>query len=191
MSYQVKNTLTLNQKTFDIIKETNDGLITPNHFGIKTKYRSSILMRGYSTSYKIDSDSNLILNNFCINVNMNDDIKFINGIAPHISSKTDIKSRTTFREYRNINLNVEYSGYILIGHKIIKKSSTKFRLHGAEYEEVFELQVKMGKVISINDLSDKVLLYRMKFEYGDFELDIQNTTFDDEIQKWFFKDIKF
>lgn len=191
MSYQIKNALTLNEKTFDIVKATNDGLTTPQDFGIMAKYHSSILMRGYSTSYNIDSDSNLILNKFCVNVNMDDGIKFINGVPPHIASKTNIKLGTTFREYRNLNLNVDYSGYILIGHKAIKNPSTKFRFYGAKYEEVFELQVKMGKVTSINDLSDKILQYRMKFEQGDFELDSENVTFDHQIQKWLFEDIKF
>ncbi|WP_298903469.1 hypothetical protein [uncultured Psychroserpens sp.] len=181
----------MNQKEFDIIKTTKEGLVKPQDFGIKPKYCSSILMRGYVTSYKIDSDLNLILNNFCVNVNMNDDIKFVNGIPPHISSKTDIKSGTTFREYRDPNLPVEYSGYILIGHKIIKLLDTKYRLYGADYEEVIELSVKKGKVISINNLSEKMLQHKMKFKDGDWELDIQNTTFDNEILKWLFKDIEF
>lgn len=189
MSYQVKNTLILNQRTFDIIKATNDGLITPEGLEIKTKYYSSRLMRGYLSSYKLDVEFNLILNDFSVYVNMNDGIKFINGTPPHISSKTDLKSGTTFRKYRNINLKVTYSGNILIGNKIIKKSNTTFRIHGAEYEEVFELNLQNGKVISINNLSDKILQYRMNIKHRDSELDIQNTTLDNEIQKWQFKDI--
>lgn len=189
MSYQVKNTLILNQRTYHIIKATNNGLITPEDLEIKTTYYSSRLMRGYLSSYKLDVELNLILNDFSVYVNMNDSIKLINGISPHISSETDLDSGTTYRKYRNINFKVTYSGYILIGNTIIKKSNTTYRIHGAEYEDVFELEVQKGKVISINNLSDKILHYRIKSKQGDAELDIQNTTLDNEIQKWLFKDL--
>ena len=84
MSKQVKNALFLNEKPFSIIKSTNDGLIKPESFDITPKYYSSILMRGYVTSYYINIDSKLVLKDLSVNVNMNDDLKFINGIAPHI-----------------------------------------------------------------------------------------------------------
>lgn len=189
MSYQVKNTLILNQSTYHIIKATNDGLITPEDLEIKTKYYSSRLMRGYLSSYKLDVELNLILNDFSVYVNMDDGIKLINGMPPHISSKTDLKSRTTYRKYININLKVIYSGYILIGNKMIENSNTMYGIHGAEYEDVFELKVQKGKVISINNLSDKILHYRMKSKQGDSELDVKHTTLDNEIQKWQFKDL--
>lgn len=191
MSYQIKNTLILHQKAFRILKTTNDGLITPEDFGIETKYRSSILMSGYLTSYKIDADSNLILKDFYVNVHMNDDLKFINGIPPHISSKTDIESKSTFREYRNLNLKVEYSGYILLGYSTIRKPSIKFKLCGSEYEEVYELQVTMGKVVSINNVSDKMMEYRTKVEQEEFTSDSKNIIVDKDMKKWLFKDIQF
>jgi len=189
MSYQIKNKLTLHQKKFGIIKTTNDGLIIPEDFGMKARYNSSILMRGYITYYIVDVNSNLLLQNFYINVNMNDDFKSINGKFHHISSKTDIKSGTTRREYRNLNFSVSYSGYILIGDQTLKGLDKKYRLHGAEYEEVFELQVEKGKVIAIKNLSKKMLQHRMKYKDGDWGIDLKNLQFDDDIQKWVFKDI--
>ncbi|MCK8482304.1 hypothetical protein [Psychroserpens algicola] len=191
MSHQIKNKLLLNQKEFGILKTTQEGLIEPPDFGIKAKYLASILMRGYSTSYKIDSDSNFILNNFEVNVNMNDDIKLINGIPPHISSKTNVESGTTYREYRNLNLFVNYSGDILIGNGIINDLNTRYRLYGAEYEEVFELNIKKGKVVSVKNLSEKTKRHKLKFKNGDWDIDTQSIEFDNEIVKWLFKDIQF
>ncbi|MDH7913218.1 hypothetical protein [Winogradskyella sp. SYSU M77433] len=191
MSNQIKNKLILNQKEFDILKATQEGLIEPKDFGIKSKYRASILMRGYLTSYKIDSNSNFILNNFRVNVNMNDDMKIINGVSPHISSKTDLESRTTYREYRNLNLFVNYSGDILIGKGVISNLNIRYRLYGTEYEEVFELNIEKGKVVSIKNLSEKIKLHKLKFKNGDWDIDTQGTEFDNEIVKWLFRDIQF
>ena len=191
MSYQIKNKLILNQKEFVILKTTQEGLIEPLDFGIEAKYLASILMSGYLTSYRIDSDKNFILDNFNVNVNMNDDIKLINGISPHISSKTDVKSGTTYRQYRNINLFVNYSGGILIGDEIINDLKVRYRLYGAEYEEVYELNIEKGKVVSVKNLSEKIKQHKLKFKNGDWDIDTQSTEFDDEIEKWIFKDIQF
>jgi hypothetical protein len=189
MSYQIKNKLTLHQNKFGILHTTNEGLVKPQDFGMQPVYASSILMRGYSTHYSVDAASNLILKDLYVNVDMHDDLKLVDGKPPHIASKTNISTKTTFREYRNLNLLVEYSGFILVADEPISGLDTKYRLYGASYEEVFEVNVEKGKILSINDLSEKMQEHRTKYKDGDFQFDRKDVQYDEAIEKWVHKSI--
>lgn len=184
MSYQIKNKLIFKNRSFHIVSFTNEGLIKPQDFGITPRYQSSIRMRGYTTTYVINSQTKLILKDLYVNTDMNEGIKFINGIPPQPSSKTNISSKTTYREYKNLNLAVDYSGYILIGDNAIRELNTKFS-NPATYEEVIELEFKNGVLTTAQDLSNRMSEYRLFFKDGDLEIDNQNIEIDAGLKKWF------
>ncbi|CAM4137726.1 MULTISPECIES: hypothetical protein [Flavobacterium] len=184
MSSQVSNKVILNGREFELIKSTNEDLIKPEDFGIIPLYISSRCMRGYVAIYEVNTNSRLILKDLYVNTSMNDPIKFINGIPPAISSKTDIESKTTYKEYKKLNLEVPYSGYILIGDGFLNDLNTKFR-NSAIYKEVLELEISNGKIKKIKNLSCKMAEYRLLFEQGDFEQEYVTIKIDSEIEKWF------
>ena len=88
-------------------------------------------------------------------------------------------------------MTVEYSGYILVGCNEIKNNYKNSKLHGVNYEEVIELELEKGKVISIKNLSDKYNQHRTKIESKDSQLNISNKIFDDEIKKWRDQNFKY
>ena len=164
MTAQIPNTIIISEERFSIAGFTHDGLIDPSDFGIEPKSSSSACWRGFKSTYKIDKDSNFILDELIVNTNPADKPIEINGILP--KTPTNKFSRKAFnRAYEQINLQVNYTGFVLVGTNFIHELYVHMGIHKAwKYKTVFEIEIDQGKVKSIVDLSDKMEEVRTKFK---------------------------
>jgi hypothetical protein len=181
LTAQFPNTVILEKKKFTIAGFTNSGLITPKMFGLKPIVSSTACWRGFITTYKIDDESNFILEELLVKTEKKDEAIEINGIQS--KSPTNKFDKMSFnRFYEKINLKVNYSGFILIATNFIKELYVHMGFHQAwKYETVFEIEVDKGKVISIVDLSEKISKIRKSIKE---QKEKKTPPTKDEISKW-------
>ncbi|MDI9309316.1 MAG: hypothetical protein QM535_03780 [Limnohabitans sp.] len=184
MSYNIKDKVIIKDESYTFIRCTETKLFTPQDFGIKPIYYGSMLMSGYCSVYKVNEDLDFVLDKLYVNASMNQDIKVINGCSPSNFSKTDFDSKTTFYEYKNLNLVAPLSGFVLVGNDYI--DALKYRFYDESlYKITLELEVKNGKIAAIKDCSKLMEQYREKFNKGDLAKKLDKRTIDKEIRKWF------
>jgi len=182
LTAQAANQVILKDQKFNLVGFTNEGLIKPQDFGIIPKGIGSFCWRGFITTYKIDLNSNFLLEEMVVHSEVNREIIKINGVEP-ISPKSKWQKKIFKRLYEGINLKTKYSGYLLIGKDFIDELYIHMGFHPAwKYNEVYELKIDYGKVLSIKDLSEKMKIYRelLKEENHD-------QLKKDEIENWITK----
>lgn len=182
LTAQIPNTVILKEGKFSITGFTNDGLIRPKNFGINPIMSSTACWRGFTTKYRIDDDLNFVLDELKVKTNHEDEQIQINGISP--KSPTNKLSRRAFnRVYEQINLRVNYTGFILIGTNFIQELYKHMGFHKSwKFKTVYEIEIDKGKVKSITDLSEKMLEIRNAFKEQKTNKSQQPTK--DEISKW-------
>ena len=186
LTKQSANQVILKEETFNLVDFdfTNKELTKPQDFGITPKRIASFCWRGYITTYKVDSDSNFILNKLMVYVDTNDEIKLVNNVAP-ISSKTKSQKRIIPRVYEEINLPLNYSGFILLTKDFIEEFYLQIGLHRAwKYKTVYEIEIDKGLVKSIIDLSRKGSEIRDSFQKSKGTTKKNNPPTEKEISKW-------
>jgi hypothetical protein len=181
LTAQIPNSVILKEEKFSITGFTNEGLINPKDFGINPIMSSTACWRGFVTKYKIDKESNFVLDELKVKTNHDDEEIEINGISP--KAPTNKLSRRAFnRVYEQINLRVNFSGFILIGANFIQELYKHMGFHKSwKFERVYEIEIDKGKVKSITDLSEKMLEIRNVFK--EQKTDKSQPT-KDEISKW-------
>ena len=184
MTAQTSNQVILNEEKFNLIGFTDEGLIKPQDFGIIPIGISSFCWRGYVTTYKIDSHSNFLLHELCVSVNSENKIEKINDI-PFKRSTLKSKRKVFNQIYEELNLPVEYSGYILIGKEFIQELYVHMGFHPAwKFKVVVELEIELGKVITIRDFSEKIMKYRMYLKEKNMNKRHEEFETDHEKEEW-------
>lgn len=184
LTAQAANRVILKEKEFNLVGFTNDGLIKPQDFGIKPIMSSTACWRGYITKYEISEDSKFILKEVLVKTDNEDLPKLINGVSPE-SPNVKFMKRAFNNQYLNIDLQVNYSGYVLLGNDFIRELYVHMGFHPAwKYKEVFEIEIDKGKVISISDLSEKMEVYRSIIKEEKEKKENSNSPKKDEIEEW-------
>jgi len=184
LTAQFPNTVILKEEKFSIAGFTNEGLISPEIFGIKPIVSSTACWRGFITIYKIDDESDFILDELLVKTEGTDKPVEINGVSPK-SPINKFEKRSFNRHYEQLNLKVNYSGFILIATNFIRELYIHMGFHKAwKYETVYEIEIDKGKVKSITDLSEKMSKIRYAFKEQKENKEKNNSRTKDEISKW-------
>ncbi|WP_196892984.1 hypothetical protein [Aureivirga marina] len=188
MTKQIGNTLKFNKEKYYLIQNT-EGLPIPKHFGIKIRRPGSFCLKGFITEFKITKKSKLKLSELFLHLAPHEEIKEINGILPKIYKDKVRTSDGSFQKlparlyYKKLNLNLDYSGFILIGKDISENTSSLLKWHHPiwDYQTVLELEIKNGKVISIKDLSENLMNYKEKINE---EFNLYHEEISAQIDSW-------
>ena len=184
MTAQSANIVVFKEQEFSLIGFTNEGLAKPQDYGINPIMSSTACWRGYITKYEISDDSKFTLKEVLVKTNNEDEPKLINGISPE-SPNSKFMKRMFNNIYLNINLQIDYSGFVLVGNDFIRQLYVHMGFHPAwKYRNVFELEIDRGKVISIRNFGKEMENYRSLI-IEENEKKINSTSpRKDEIEKW-------
>ena len=196
MTAQISNVAIVNDEEFDIVGHTGK-LIHPQDFGIQTMMASTACWRGFRSTYQLQEE-NLVLKDISINQELALTIPFL-GKRYRLPFKRKIRAFNGYRPtdgvdeddtflfnsiYQDINMPVSYSGYIMIATTFINDLYVHMGFQAPwKYEKVLELELKHGKLIKIEDLSDKMMQYRevIMAEREGNAVDIENP---EAIKEW-------
>lgn len=184
MSTIVKDKIVINNEFLVFINKIELKLFRPQDFGIEPVYYSSLMISGYYALYAVNENLDFVLKDLYVNAAINDETKLINGCMPSFSSKSDLGSKTTFYEYKNLNLTVPSSGFVLAGSDYLNLNKYRFS-NKCNFGKILDVEIKHGKVVSIKDLSCFMETYRMQFSDGDIGKNRDKSLISKEINKWF------
>jgi len=166
MTAQFLDTFILNNQEFSIVGVKGKGLFDPQRLGIYPVATCTACCRGYFCLYSI-KDNKLILDMLHISLsshyrseNNAQCSPEINGIKP-----TKPEGEYPFFDslYEKLNLNIEFTGGILLGDGFIQELYVHMGFHPAwKYKTVFELIFDNGKVVERRDVSSKIQELRNK-----------------------------
>jgi len=131
------------------------GLYIPEHFGIKTYWKSTACYRGFQMRYKVYNDE-LILDR--MRVNTKHFPPPINGINPQ---KIYRKYASFDYIYINLNLKSKFTGRLLIGKNFIKSMYVHMGFKKPKtFKNLLELHVENGNVLEVKDRSNYAEIIR-------------------------------
>jgi len=185
MTAQIPDTYTFDNKQYDFIAKNKPMGFNPRDYGLKPNASSTACWRGYWCDYVVRR-RRLILKNLLI-YNADGYYPPFNGTEPssiEFADKFDSSVNDGHVLYR-VNLEMDYTGAIVIGHGFINK----YYLHGGfqrawAFEEVKELVFEKGNLVEVKDHSNKVKVIRGLYDEDPikFQDDLAyDLSYDDDI----------
>lgn len=161
MTAQIPDTYTFDNKEYDFITKSKPMGFNPRYYGLIPNASSTACWRGYWCDFVIRR-RRLILKNLLIH-NADGYYPPFNGVEPssiEFTDKFDSSEKYGHVMYR-VNLEMDYTGAIVVGHGFI----SKYYLHGGfqgawAYKEVKELVFDKGNVVDVRDHSNEVNVLR-------------------------------
>lgn len=187
MTMQIRDTCKHNNKRFSIVEMSAPMAFNPKDYGLEPQLRCTACYRGYWCEYNI-CDDELYLQNFYM-FNLDNNYPPLNGAnvseqkfekAKKYTSKgvetALIEENMGHRVYENVNLNIPYTGRILVGDEYIRNYSIfmEYRLCWA-YKILQEFVFEDGLLLETIDHSKYVEELRIKIK----ELGIKPAHLDD------------
>lgn len=160
MTAQVPDKYEYEGKEYSIIAMSDDIEFSPEQYGLEPQYICTACWRGYAVKYAIEDEKLLVKNLFVSDSSSG--FPNINGIEAE-----SIGDIIFSHMYRNINLQTEYTGKIVMGNGFIRDYYIHMGFQRAwAYEKVIELIFEKGVLVNVIDHSEKVKAIRAEIEAG-------------------------
>ena len=144
-------------------------LFHPLMYGMETKAPSTACWRGFVATYSC-LDSKLVLKDAVI---YTDTPKKLNNVSPKNDSEEDSFSY----EYENVNLELSFTGRILIARDFIQERYVHMGFQSpSSFREVHELVFKDGLLIEAKDVSEQMEERR--------KTRVPKNPMDEDVGKW-------
>jgi len=165
MTAQRPDSFILDNLEFSLVGINGSELFNPTQFGIHPIGLVSDCWRGYECLYTLKNNKLLLdtlylaLGKFGDREFIPEDGPIINGVKPGISSNDPHFNNI----YKNLELNLNFSGGLLIGRGFITELYVHMGFHPAwKYREVFELLFEEGDLKEQRNVSKAVQEFREK-----------------------------
>jgi hypothetical protein len=160
MTAQFPDTFLLNDREFSIVGVRGGELFDPQSIGVKPVPTCSACWRGYVCQYSI-KDNKLILDTLRISLGYHEGNKFLPQRGPQINGVQLIipneKHMLFDNLYERLDLNVQFTGGVLLGDGFIRELYVHMGFHPAwKYNTVFGLIFDNGTVVEIRDVSSQI-----------------------------------
>ncbi len=147
MTGQIPDSFLYEGEVYSLIGIEEEEPFSPLDYDITPEIASTACWRGFVLYYTLD-DKYLILQDMQLNTK---EAKKINGVKP---KKT--KDMFTFH-YQDLNLNLDYSGKLLIARDFIDEMYVHMGFQRPiTFRKVVELDFNNGVLLSVNDLSEQM-----------------------------------
>ena len=158
MTGQVSDSLIFQSNSYSIVGLKGEGLPSPFDFNLKPISPNTANWRGFLMTYIVIKD-HLQLHEMHVWVEqVEEKYPLINDISPKVEKKGIIHL-----SYDNLKLNTEFTGKILIAKDFIDSMYVHMGFQSPlSFETVIELEFLNGKLLLVNDLSEKMKKYRKK-----------------------------
>lgn len=154
MTAQISNIFKIGEKEFDIVGLSDDLHFSPRDYGLKPVALHTGAVSGYHYEANI-IDGQLVVQNLYVN---DYDGNYPDILGVYAVDKTQ---ETGMYFYENVNIPLEFTGKMLIGHGFIRKYYEHMgyqRPHA--YEELMILTFRDGMLLDQEDISDKAQMVR-------------------------------
>lgn len=157
MTIQIPDIFIYNEGEYEILKIHGEELITPSHFGMHPEMLHTACYRGFYCTYQINNDG-LFLTKMVIG-EVQQGYKPIQGIMPKLFPA----DRFAYPIYEGLKIITPFTGKITLGKDFRREmcpNDTRLvfiLLHKNPiyYGTVLDFTFDRGKLVSIEDLSDK------------------------------------
>lgn len=172
MTGQVSDLFLYNDEEYQIVGIDGSDLFVPQEHGFFPKMATTACWRGFQLFYKIIDDF-LVLDAMSINVDQN--IKF-KGIEP---KKTQSPLKYL---YENLQFRLDFTGRILLGSDFIDELYVHMGFQSPQsYRKVIELDFKKGKLLTVNNLSERMENRRKQKNIDDYQ---PKSSDEEDIKEW-------
>lgn len=199
MTVQIPDKFKFNSKIYDLLQEDEDiFLFNPHDYGFDAYDKASFCWKGHLSTYSI-KDNKLVLSK--LEINNTDKVKLNNenpkrGILLSIIYNTKLGSMIDGFDYKynNINLDIDYTGTLLIGRDEVECDFDydyyyyNYVMSPHSYNEVIKLEFSKGKLINTIDISVDMINLRERLSteyknktYYDTEVDYSELDEIDEL----------
>lgn len=164
MTAQMSDGFLLNDTKFSVAGINGKGLFNPEQFGLHPVGTCTACWRGYVCLYSLKDDKLLLdeLELSLVDFNGQEVASTvgpaINGVEPSVPKN----EHAIFNNiYKNLNLNINFTGGLLIGREFIRELYVHMGFHPAwKYREVFELVFEEGILREKRDMSKAMQEFR-------------------------------
>lgn len=152
MTGQIPDQFRYEGEAYDLVGMNGDSLYEPRNFGISPQMASTACWRGYQMFYDC-KDEQLILDHMHVRT---DDTIEVNGVSPKKSGETD--EMAFFNAiYENLGLKTKFTGTLLLAKDFISEMYVHMGFQSPDaFKTVLEIHVKVGDIIEVKNLSDKM-----------------------------------
>ena len=174
MTAQIEDIYKHENKNYTVVARSAGEIFEPEKYGLEPHGRATACYRGYWCDFET-VDEELFLNNLYI-YNKEDNYPALNGmpVSPAEFWESKKKSKRSknpemvkipayfgHRMYRNVHLQIPYTGKILLGSEFIQSYYIHMGFQRAwAYETLLELVFDEGLLMECNDLSHMAKEYR-------------------------------
>lgn len=152
MTAQIPDVMLLQDKKFSIAGVNGDELFNPAQFGLRPFPGITSCWRGDICTYQILYNK-LLLGK--LEISLHQQGPEIYGVRPFFSAGTFDNT------YVHVNLQMDFTGEILVADKFIRGMYVHMGFHPAwKYETVYELSVSQGYVLNIKNVSEQMAQLR-------------------------------
>lgn len=163
MTAQMNDPIYFENKEWDLIASTSDFMIDPNNYGLKPVPVSTACWNGYLGEYYI-SNNQLYIKKLWLSLGWPgypgkyDETKEGPEYPPLLGvSVKKIDDYIDFDHYYELNKPIEFSGKILLGCDFLSQYYIHMGFQQAwAYKTVKELEFEKGRLIKVNDYSERV-----------------------------------
>ncbi|MHA1218806.1 MAG: hypothetical protein ACTSO5_09005 [Candidatus Heimdallarchaeaceae archaeon] len=147
MTGQIPDSFLYEGEVYSLIGIEEEEPFSPLDYDIIPEMASTACWRGFVLYYKLDNNY-LILQDMQLNT---EEAKEIHGVKPKIT-----KDMFKFH-YQDLNLQLDYSGKLLIARDFIDEMYVHMGFQRPiAFRKVVELDLNNGELLSVNDLSDQM-----------------------------------
>ena len=204
MTAQIGDIYKYRNKEYSIIAMSAPINFRPQDYGLNPQASCTACWNGYWCEYYIEKDTLLLKNLFMFN--REGDYPPINGVgiikqtyheATSYESgakkpkKVMIEDNFGHREYRNVNLPIEYTGNILVGDDFMREYYIHMGYQRAwAYKKLLEFVFKDGRLIETVDHSDMAEKIRSELKSNTKVIDNERKNISLFVEKSFSLDMK-
>lgn len=204
MTAQIGDIYKHKNKEYSIVAMSAPINFYPHDYGLNPQSRCTACWNGYWCEYHIEDDMLLLKNLFMYNSEGN--YPPLNGVkiaertyheavcmtlGEKKSKKIMMEDNMGHREYRNVNLPIEYTGKILVGDEFIQEYYIHMGYQRAwAYKKLLEFVFETGKLTKTIDHSDMAEQMRIELRDGNKMIDNEQHDIPLFVEKSFSLDMK-
>ncbi|ODG97124.1 MULTISPECIES: hypothetical protein [unclassified Nostoc] len=150
MTSQIPDTFLYQGEKYELVALDGERLITPQDYGMKPQMLHTACYRGFYSTYEITNDG-LFLTEMVIG-EVEEGHKSIQGIMPKLPSQNSHGYPT----YKGLRLITPFAGRIRLGKDFIQELYVHMGYQKpTAYETLLEFAFEVGKLVSMQDISDE------------------------------------